>query len=646
MEAEYTQQKTVTDAEAEHMCNILIETYNTSIIDYFDPSLKHALMEEALKCSSTNDISNGRKREVLASLIRNKQQLSKIDPSKVHFVGGPHNITYHWSTNYKKAVYIWGEIHDEKVDCPILPKVIKTTNIENFLLDHIENQIAFTDFFLEMPAYIIPHGYPEYGPNKRRLNILRILFKKCIGPERTAPENASSCNSSRMHFFDIRKGEVKGGTNSASLFEFDIQKFLIEYEYFNKDIDKHGDFVHNRLFLNIINNFVKRWNHFFEFFKNFSNNEPNTKLNHKKFWYDQIYNSTILKKEMDVMDDDVKPLLNRFIKKELDDLLDKGYEGVSTHSDNVLKVNYMIDNYLNIGSLAIRSTDIKSIKESINHIYIRGTLHFNCLIIDAYLLARIFKKFNIDSKPRTTDEPEKAHNIIIYAGNLHSQRYRKFLKYLGFRQVESAGDLEKPQLHMRNCVLLSGITQPFFSKYPYGEKDDEVNSDYSGLQDEFNSFNSVFHFDTKTIPEFSIFEEPVVPTDLLEYVSVNHLKKQKIEDTNPIDPSESTRARNFYAVDKAVKEETIRRVNVLRKDVMEIINRLRQSAGDQVITQSSALDVASRLGYKINITAKFLSPSDDFVLDVITLSDDLIKPYFGKYKTSPNTSVSVEIEAP
>jgi hypothetical protein len=78
---------------------------------------------------------------------------------------------------------------------------------------------------------------------------------------------------------------------------------------------------------------------------------------------------------------------------------------------------------------------------------------------------------------------------------------------------------------------------------------------------------------------------------------------------------------------------------------VEIINRIRQSAGDQVITQSSALDVASRLGYKINITAKFLSPSDDFVIDVITLSDDLIKPYFGN-KTSPNTSVSVEIEAP
>jgi hypothetical protein len=586
MEAEYTQQKTATDAEAEHMCNILIETYNTSIIDYFDPSLKHALMKEALKCSSENDMSNGRKREVLASLIRNKQQLSekqeklklnldpfKIDPSKVHFVGGPHNITYHWSTNYKKAVYIWGEMHDEKVDCPInLPKGIKTTNIENFLLDHIKNQIAFTDFYLEMSAYIIPHGYPEYSYSKSRINILRSLFKKCIGPERTAPENASSCNSSRMHFFDIRQGEVKGGTNSASLFEYDIQKFLkninIEYEY-----HKHEDVVHNRLFLDKINKFVKRWNHFFEFFKNFSNNEPNTKLNHKKFWYDQIYNSTILKKEMDVMDDDVKPLLNRFIKKELDDLLDKGYEGLSTHSDNVLKVNYMIDNYFNIGSVVIRYTDIKSIKESIYNIFIIGTLHFNCLIIDAYLLARVFKKFNIDSKPRTTDEPAKAHNIIIYAGNLHSQRYRKFLKYLGFRQVESAGDLEKPKSDMTNCVMISGITQPFFSKYPYGEKDHEVNSDYSGLQDEFNSFNSVFHFDTKTIPEFnifeqpvvptdllkyvsvnySIFEQPVVPTDLLEYVSVNHLKR-KIGDTNPIEPSKSTRAPNFYTVDKAVKE--------------------------------------------------------------------------------------------
>ena len=67
---------------------------------------------------------------------------------------------------------------------------------------------------------------------------------------------------------------------------------------------------------------------------------------------------------------------------------------------------------------------------------------------------------------------------------------------------------------MTNCVEMSGITQPLFSNYPYGTEDDEPHYDYSGPQDKFESFNSVFKFDTS-----KLFEQPDVPKDLSSFVS-------------------------------------------------------------------------------------------------------------------------------
>ena len=55
----------------------------------------------------------------------------------------------------------------------------------------------------------------------------------------------------------------------------------------------------------------------------------------------------------------------------------------------------------------------------------------NSRVPDAYTLARIFKKFKLNTdkpeKKRVTDEPEESHNIIIYAGDNHCEIYRKFL---------------------------------------------------------------------------------------------------------------------------------------------------------------------------------------------------------------------------
>ena len=50
-------------------------------------------------------------------------------------------------------------------------------------------------------------------------------------------------------------------------------------------------------------------------------------------------------------------------------------------------------------------------------------------IMDAYALARMFRKF----KP-SSDKPSEMSNIIVYAGDIHSKNYERFIeKYLGLK---------------------------------------------------------------------------------------------------------------------------------------------------------------------------------------------------------------------
>ena len=76
-------------------------------------------------------------------------------------------------------------------------------------------------------------------------------------------------------------------------------------------------------------------------------------------------------------------------------------------------------------------------------------------------------------KKRNFDEPEKPHNIIIYAGNAHADRCRKFLEDVAsFKRLEQ-NTVENP-IRAKNCLDMTGITQPLFS---YTPKDDHPYDD-------------------------------------------------------------------------------------------------------------------------------------------------------------------------
>ena len=77
------------------------------------------------------------------------------------------------------------------------------------------------------------------------------------------------------------------------------------------------------------------------------------------------------------------------------------------------------------------------------------------LIMDVYTISRIFKRFDIKSGIL---QPSEVSNIIIYAGEAHSDIYREFLVYIGFDTI----DYIQNENGNERCLNISSFQQPFF----------------------------------------------------------------------------------------------------------------------------------------------------------------------------------------
>ena len=100
------------------VCEKLIKTYNTTIIDQMPPVLQQALYSNAFACSRDSYKQHEKDRTVLAELIHNhftkkaaKQELTQ------NYIGGPCTLTGHWSDTHQKLIYIFGEAHADDTDC-------------------------------------------------------------------------------------------------------------------------------------------------------------------------------------------------------------------------------------------------------------------------------------------------------------------------------------------------------------------------------------------------------------------------------------------------------------------------------------------------------------------------------------------------
>ena len=73
------------------------------------------------------------------------------------------------------------------------------------------------------------------------------------------------------------------------------------------------------------------------------------------------------------------------------------------------------------------------------------------VIMDAYLLARVFRKFK-----KSTDKPEELSNIIIYAGDYHAQAYDEFMEsILGLKPKIKTRTPDEIMANKSSCLDVS-----------------------------------------------------------------------------------------------------------------------------------------------------------------------------------------------
>ena len=493
----------VPPATTEFYCESLIETYNASIIEKFPDFLKDSFLRTAKDClEKKRRIVQYKKtrfrpptiksfyeyRTVLKTLITNLEN-QKITPTlpDVGFIEGPMNMTLHWSKKYKKLIYILGERHIGHEKCPI-EEIKNTSKIEDYLDKIFKKPIAFIDFYLEIGGFVISDGYPSKYEGQESLDLLRDKFKDCIDTL-TRNRITTGCKTSRMHFFDIRQGDIKFGIPLMTQFGnvlFDVRD---NFDYGIQDSN------YQKLIQTFLD-FFKYWDWLVKKIANFDTQEE-----YEKFWYDQIYNFQIIRKEIDLMHSDVRPYLNWFIQTKLTEYIN--YNVVKKVARNIMTIYYK---YL-LDHKKITFERIMLFYDEINKFSNICTININSLLTDAYLLARVFKTFKINDpkKQRLTDEPEEPHNIIIYAGNNHAIRCREFLTHIGFKTLEKSGEgfYKNDKIINDKCIDIKKengletptITQPLFNNWPYEIEDNKmthIDSEelkiYERFDDTFNYF--------------------------------------------------------------------------------------------------------------------------------------------------------------
>ena len=329
---------------------------------------------------------------------------------------------------------------------------------EQYLKRLITHTDCFLDVVAEIPAYEgreYKTSLASYDVGDLRLYQIGNSFQKCIN-NLTVNENRE-CDLSRIHYFDVRTIEQKEGPDPVSNFIFkyllmvEDSKFTLREEDF---VDKLIEFATENC--NIMNSFlIDSENPIFDI-----------------FWKSQLSDNKYVVKEL--KRSYLADLINTFIEKELLS------EAKQYHTELKKYTTLVLANIIIWPRTKADDLNLITYFEKMIILVIAP----NSRVPDAYTLARIFKKFKLDTdnpkKKRVTDEPEESHNIIIYAGDNHCEIYRKFLnEVLNFTLIAKIGQYDdnetsdKPKncLNMKEADVVpffgSGWSlQPLFSGWP------------------------------------------------------------------------------------------------------------------------------------------------------------------------------------
>jgi hypothetical protein len=452
-------------------CQDLSELYNASLLKDLPEYLEKAFKNEACKENKTHD---NKERVVLRKLISN--YYNKTVPI-VDYIGGPFSLTCQWSAKYKKLIYIFGETHSSRTDCKKLQDKIKGTelNFENYLKQFIPNSSSFLDIFIELHSRVrgtFQYKQPiqEYRVSAIRLYKIAAEFENCLN---NLNSDTDYCKLCRFHNIDVRSIERVKGPDPISNF---IIEYYVKLQIYRDKIAIQNstekkfteqDFV-DELIKFIIENAITMNNFLI----------PKENKDFDKVWTDMLEENLYVVTELKNTNQEIAKLIKEFVKKEL-------LEEAREYNAEIIKLTTKILSNIS-GGLRTYVDDLYLIKH-IEELAL-CVLMPNSRVPDAYTLARIFKKFNLNpekvEKKRHTDEPEEAHNIIIYAGDNHCEIYRKFfsevLKFTPIARLGGGPDVVGTNLIPVNCIDIKPTPpirsifssspgwsiQPLFSAWP------------------------------------------------------------------------------------------------------------------------------------------------------------------------------------
>jgi len=470
-----------------YLCEDLKREYDASLIDKMPYQLQKSIRDfsrEELNCLNKRPARPGipvrDERPVLKRLVNN-HFYRPTNPTeglpKTKFIGGPKNLTVHWGKGFNMLVYIFGEGHQEKVDCASkFPEEIKGLDPDNpehfrYVDDYMQQIFRYTpkylDYGIELPTtgrgnfeYSLPTnimiGKPEF-----RLNKLFQKFKECIQP---STRHKTECQLGRVHFFDVRRDNI--------LHSDDISLLLNSFLSIESDMTKIIDILKNRENIRILNNLNKclvtenKFDVYTYFNAHIFGNPYNVvemeRLRNPKHVKDFISkeDAEFIRSEDVIMADE----LSAFIRSEIRERVNTFYEILK---ENIGKILDYYEKKIQKYGFPKDSSQIPIYITDCFVAIIPGIVSISCISPDLYLLARLFKTFNL-SKPAFQgaiyqDQPIKAYNVVIYAGDQHAQRYRRFLNFQDFKEVGKTGQSEGGKDH-DSCINMEYIHQPFFSE--------------------------------------------------------------------------------------------------------------------------------------------------------------------------------------
>ncbi len=406
--------------------------------------------------------------EVLKKLIQNHYSDNTPISSEL---SGPCSLSLHKSNIYNKTIYIFGEIHGIENSCKkkcndnkILyknqcisttskkgknllkqgHKIYKEYSIENYLGQLFNNTSVFIDFFLEISKTPIlsddPASYLVKIQNKFIDCWTGSSYNLIPEPEKNdnlftsknyplSVLNSDVCKLTRMHYIDIRRDiNSYNSWNSSNDLGILVDILLRLSNSLYDDIntifkENNYSYITKTRFLNILRKL------------------SGSKKVYKEYIFD-IFKNKIVKTE----------LKKSIIKKKIDTFFSNKISILSSNYRKHIKyvcidLIYIIENKLpsSYSNLYSDYFDVVS-----NYLIL-----LEALIMDVYTISRIFKRFDIKSGIL---QPSEVSNIIIYAGEAHSDIYREFLVYIGFDTI----DYIQNENGNERCLNISSFQQPFF----------------------------------------------------------------------------------------------------------------------------------------------------------------------------------------